>query len=246
MLDTHNFAPEGRQPVFNLPPAIIASLVVLFGIHAARTTFLGPEADFDLILRLGFIPLRVLEPWTIGAVLPGGPSAAWWGFVTHALLHGDWLHLIFNSVWLVAFGSAVAWRFGNTRFFLFSAAGAACGAATFLAFDLDGLTPMIGASGAVSAHMAAASRFVFFAGGPIAGSRDLMSYRRPAPPLAVALSDRRVLAFLAIFFGLNILFGLVLAGAIAGTSDTIAWEAHIGGFLGGLILFRYFDPVARR
>lgn len=246
MLDTNNSTPGRRQPIFNLPPAIVILIAVLVGIHAARTTLLSPEANFDLILRFGFIPLRVLEPDTIGTALPGGPMAALWSFVTHALLHGNWAHLIFNSFWLLAFGSAVAWRFGSVRFFLFSAAGAICGALTFLAFHTDGLTPMIGVSGAVSAHMAAASRFMFSSSGPFTNIGGPLAYHHPAPPLTVALLDRRVLAFLAIFFGLNILFGFFLAGSIAFTSGAIAWEAHLGGFLCGLLLFGYFDPVASR
>jgi len=242
MLDTKNFAPERRQPVFNLPPVIVASLAVLFGIHAARKTFLTPDADFDLVLRLAFIPLRVMEPGTIGSAIPGGPGAAWWSFVTYAFLHADWAHLIFNSLWLAAFGSTLAWRFGTSRFLAFSALGAICGAVAALLVHPDGLTPMIGASAAISAHMAGASRFVFFAGGPLAGFDGPAAYRRPAPPLRVAMVDRRVITFLAVWFGLNLLFGLFAGSTSFGT---IAWEAHIGGFLGGLILFRYFDPIAR-
>lgn len=244
MLDSNNFAPERRQPVFNLPPVIVASFAILFGIHAARTTLLSPDTDFNLVLRFAFIPLRVMEPGTIGSAIPGGPFAALWSFVTYALLHADWAHLVFNSLWLAAFGSTLAWRFGTERFLAFSALGAICGAAAFLLVNSDELTPMIGASAAISAHMAGASRFVFFAGGPLGGFNGPAAYRRPAPPLRVAMSNRRVIAFLAIWFGLNLLFGL-FAGSTSFASGPIAWEAHIGGFLGGLVLFRYFDPIRR-
>ena len=66
------------------------------------------EADFDLVLRFAFIPLRVLEPEEFGSIVPGGPAAALWSFVTYALLHADWAHLIFNRLWLAAFGAP--WR----------------------------------------------------------------------------------------------------------------------------------------
>jgi len=245
MLDMNNFDPERRQPVFNLPPAIVSSLLVLVGIHVARVSLLSGEADFDLVLRFAFIPLRVLEPNTIGTAIPGGPAAAWWSFVTYALLHADWAHLVFNSLWLAAFGSPLAWRFGTARFLAFSALGAICGAAAFLLLNTDGLTPMIGASAAVSAHMAGASRFAFFVGGPLGGFVGPEAYRRPAPPLRAAITDRRVLTFLAVWFGLNLLFGL-FAGNSGFASGPIAWEAHIGGFLAGLVFFRYFDPIPRR
>ncbi len=241
----NNFAPGPRQPVFNLPPVIVGCLAVLIGIHVGRLALLTPQANFDLILRFAFIPFRVLEPETIGTALPGGPAAAWWSFVTYSLFHADWAHLIFNGLWLAAFGAPLAWRFGTGRFLGFSLVGAICAALLFLAFNPDELTPMIGASGAISAHMAGASRFVFFAGGPMLGSSGPAAYLRPAPPLLTALTDRRVMVFLAVWFGLNLLFGL-FAGNGALTSGAIAWEAHIGGFLAGLVAFRTFDPIAPR
>jgi membrane associated rhomboid family serine protease len=64
----------------------------------------------------------------------------------------------------------------------------------------------------------------------------------PAAPLAVALRDMRIVVFLASWFGLNLLFGLGTL-AIVGAEQSIAWQAHIGGFLAGLLLFPLFDPV---
>jgi membrane associated rhomboid family serine protease len=96
--------------------------------------------------------------------------------------------------------------------------------------------------------MAGAARFVFAAGGPLAGFQGgdpAIVYRRPAPPLATAIRDRRVLTFLAVWFGLNLAIGL-FGGNGGLTSGAIAWEAHIGGFLTGLVLFSVLDPVPRR
>jgi membrane associated rhomboid family serine protease len=58
------------------------------------------------------------------------------------------------------------------------------------------------------------------------------------------LRNPRVLGFLAIWFGVNIIFGI---GSIAIGADgaSVAWQAHIGGFLAGLMLFSLFDPVPR-
>ena len=62
--------------------------------------------------------------------------------------------------------------------------------------------------------------------------------------LARALRNTRVLGFLAVWFGVNIIFGL---GSISIGTDgaSVAWQAHIGGFLAGLMLFSLFDPVPR-
>jgi membrane associated rhomboid family serine protease len=104
---------------------------------------------------------------------------------------------------------------------------------------------MIGASAAISGTMAAAIRFAFQHGGPLGllRSADDAAYRVPALPLIGVLSDARVLMFLAVWFGFNILFGLG-AVSITGSDQTVAWQAHVGGFLAGLLLFSWFDPVA--
>ena len=72
------------------------------------------------------------------------------------------------------------------------------------------------------------------------GSCVTMMMVRPA--LSRALRNRRVLGFLAIWFGVNIVFGV---GSIAIGADgaSVAWQAHIGGFFAGLLLFSLFDPV---
>ena len=92
--------------------------------------------------------------------------------------------------------------------------------------------------------MAAAIRFVFQGGGPLELWRtpDSQAYRVPAAPLTAVLQDARILAFLAVWFGLNLLFGVGTL-AITGGEAPIAWQAHIGGFLAGLLLFAVFDPV---
>jgi membrane associated rhomboid family serine protease len=91
--------------------------------------------------------------------------------------------------------------------------------------------------------MAAAVRFIFQTDGPL-GFFSGDAYRRPAAPLTTALRDPRVIAFLVIWFGLNLLFG-VGSITIGNEQQSVAWEAHIGGFLAGLLLFPLFDPIGK-
>jgi membrane associated rhomboid family serine protease len=178
--------------------------------------------------------------------LPGGFGAQIWTFVSYALIHADIAHLGMNSLWFVPFGSAVARRFGTGRFLLFFAVTAAAGAGIHLAAHAGEVFPVIGASAAVSGLMAAATRFAFQPQGPVAlwQQRDDSAYYVPALPLASALRDPRILAFLIVWFGLNLLFGLGSV-PLVGAGQQVAWEAHIGGFLAGLLLFSLFDPVPR-
>jgi membrane associated rhomboid family serine protease len=74
--------------------------------------------------------------------------------------------------------------------------------------------------------------------------RDDAAYRVPAAPLATVLRDRRVVVFLLAWFGLNALSAFTSA-PIVGANQVIAWEAHVGGFLAGLIAFAAFDPLPK-
>jgi len=102
---------------------------------------------------------------------------------------------------------------------------------------------MIGASGAVSGMMAAAIRFVFQPGESLSGFslNAAGTYRAPALPLMQTFRDRRTLRFILLWLAINIATGL--AGVPLGlTEGSIAWEAHLGGFLVGLLAFSFLDP----
>jgi len=233
-----------REPVFNIPPVIVGLLAALALIHAVRVYLLTDEQDMQFLLTFAFIPSRY-DTSALGGVLPGGFGAELWTFVTYALIHADWTHYGVNAVWLLPFGSAVARRFGALRFLVFFAVAAAAGAAVHLATHAGEDVPVIGASAAISGTMAAAMRFAFQRGGPLSFWRngDASDYRVPAVPLGAALRDPRVLAFVVVWFGINILFGLgSLPMTGVGQDQVVAWQAHIGGFLAGLFLFAWFDP----
>jgi membrane associated rhomboid family serine protease len=220
---------------------VVGVLAVLVLIHVVRAYALPPEADHRFLWTLAFIPARYRWDRLFAA---GWEGWSLWTFVTYAFIHADFMHLTFNSVWLLAFGSAVARRFGSSRFLSFYLLTAAAGAVAHLFTHLGDLQPMIGASASVSGTMGAASRFAFQRGGPldpwrVEGER---AYHIKAEPLLIALRDPRVLGFVGAWFGLNLLFGLGSL-SIIGEDQTIAWEAHVGGFLVGLFMFAIFDPA---
>ena len=223
---------------------VLSGALVL--LHAVRW-FVSEETEIQILLWLAFIPARY-DSTLIPLPLPGGAAADAWTFVTYAFLHGDAVHLVVNLVWFLAFGSAVAWRFGALRFTVFFAVTAAAGAAAHLVTHFGEFVPLVGASAAISGAMAAALRFAFEAGGPLGYFRDggRSAFFVPAAPLLQALRNPQVLVFLAIWFFLNLGFGLGDVAGDLGGEGTIAWQAHIGGFLAGLLLFPLFDPVPAR
>lgn len=226
-----------------MPRAVVALIAALAAVHAIRVFLLTPENDLEFLLLFAFIPARYDTDLLLEGALPGGIGAQIWTFVTYAFIHANLAHLGMNSVWLLPFGSALGRRLGGLRFFIFFATTAAAGALVHLIAHAGEIFPVIGASAAVSGMMAASLRFAFQPGVPLGwrGEAD-KSYLAPAVPLLTALREPRVLAFLVAWFGVNLLFG-VGSLPIGGVEERIAWEAHIGGFLAGLLLFAAFDPA---
>jgi membrane associated rhomboid family serine protease len=258
-----------RERMFNAPAVVVVLVVVLLAVHAALNS--APDAIQDRVVRdFAFIPGRLTiavrpqrlidlldqansDPAALEQaremrelrVLSGGAKP--WTLLTYAFLHGSWTHVLLNTVWLIAFGPPIARRFGSLRFLGFMGVTAIASALAHWANAPMDFSPLIGASGVVSGLMGAATRFMFQPGAPLGafGSINRPEIESiPAVSLRGVFVERRALVFLAIWFGTNFIFG---AGAQAfGLSDVpVAWVAHIGGFVAGLLLFPLFDRPFR-
>jgi membrane associated rhomboid family serine protease len=150
-----------------------------------------------------------------------------------------------NSLWLTAFGTPVARRVGPVRFAGLMAATALGGALAHALLHPYLTVPMIGASAAVSGMMACAAWFMFAPRIWLLDGRPAEPHERPREPLPAMIRNRQVITFLVVWFGANYV-SAILAGPLGVTDASIAWEAHVGGFLVGLVLFPLFDPVRPR
>jgi membrane associated rhomboid family serine protease len=228
---------QRNEPMFNVPGAVMGVIGVLVAVHAAITVL--PELWSSwLEIVLAFIPARYA---TFPEAIPGGDIASVTSFLTYAFVHASVMHLVINSVWLLAFGGAIANRLGTKPFLLFSALCAIVGAASFLVFNFGMPVPMVGASGAVSGMMGGTMRFLFVTVDGRDGLRALRDDLRAVQlmPLRQAVFDRRVLAVSGAFVVANILAVYGMGGVSAGG---IAWEAHLGGYFAGLLSFGLFEP----
>ncbi len=232
--------PEKPQPVFNVPKVIIALLGSFIVVHLVRQ-FSSADVNEWILLHFSFSPARfVLPPELQGMTFPGGAGATIWSFVTHMFLHGDWAHLLINSLWMLAFGSVLARRFGTVRFLLFSLVTAAFGAVGNLLAYWGQFALMIGASGAISGQMAGTVRLMFSVPGGLANLQNGDFRRIRVLSLWQLLHARGALLFIFIWVMINFVVGLSGFGTGANIGR-IAWEAHLGGFLSGLVLFNLFD-----
>jgi membrane associated rhomboid family serine protease len=261
-------APRLREPILNLPAAISVCLAVLIGIHAFRM-FLSDETDFTLIIDWAVIPARwavafggvqvdeimrslregvpedtVTPMMALAQYVLASEEGRPWTVLTYAFLHGSWAHVLINSVWLAAFGTPIARRCGAGRFVILSATSAVCGAVFYAFLNPFQVLPMIGASGAVSGLMAAASWFMFAPASWHWEGRLTQPHERPRETLGHMVRNRQVLIFLGIWFAANYVFAFVQPLGLMDAS--IAWEAHIGGFLAGLAIFPLLDPLPAR
>ncbi len=248
MPDTPTAEPVERQPIFNMPPVVVVLVVAMLAIHAGFQ--LLPDSVYpELLYSLAFVSGRFGPS---GDIVPGGEGARLWSWITYAFLHADWVHVAFNLPMLAALGSLFVRRAGAARFLVFFVLTAAAAAGTHLLTHPGDYTPVIGASGAVSGLLGAWLRFAYAPGGPMApvwirtseGPMRVASPRVPALGILEALGEKRVLAFLVVFFILNMLFAFG-GGAIVGEQSSVAWEAHLGGLAAGFLAFGWVDPVPR-
>ncbi len=216
--------PFSRAP---WPPLLIAAVLIglyawqVYSGDAAACTAGDPAAA---CVRFAFSPDQL-------------DAGRWQGLFTALFMHGSWGHVLFNSIFAVAFGSAVAQLFGRTvggvtAFFVFFLI---CGLVGNLGYALvhpHGTVAVIGASGGIAGFMGAASR--------------LLDRRRGGGGFAglAPFNSRTVVAMAAAWVVLNLMvgvFGLNIGFGAAG--QPIAWEAHVFGYAAGLFLIGPFTRL---
>ena len=177
------------------------------------------QAAISLLNHYGMVPIRY------SGLQAGLPSDGYLSFLTNLFLHAGWMHLIINMWFLWIFADNVEDRMGRLPFLFFYLV---CGVfATILQwyFDPTLAIPVIGASGAIAGVLAAyfflyplESVVVFF------------------PPLVLQIPA-------ITFLGLWVLFQLYNATTsvvFEGDTANMAWWAHLGGFVAGSVLYRFF------
>ena len=169
---------QRHEPIFNVPPVVVATVAVLLLVHALRMWVFSEAQDTQFLLIFAFIPARY-DASLVGS-FPGGFGAELWTFFTYTFIHANLLHIGLNLAWLLPFGTALARRFGAVRYTAFMLVTSAAGALAYLVSNPEQMEPMIGASAAISGAMAAAMRFVFQQGGLLGLSGEADAHRVPA------------------------------------------------------------------
>jgi membrane associated rhomboid family serine protease len=215
-----------KQPILNAPAAVRWLVGATVLAHAVRM-ILPTNWDNWVIETFAFIPARYSHMGQPGSDL----LILLWMPVTHLALHADWMHLILNMAFLLAFGSAIGRRMGAIQFLLFYAICGVVAAFFWFLFSPNSTAVLVGASGAISGAVGAAARVSIWP--PRHAGSALPFWRRST-----------VIAFVAIWLGLNVVFG-VFPFLWGDTYGGIAWQAHLGGFIAGFFLISAFDGRGR-
>ena len=205
----------------------MANVLVFFAQLA-----MGPMTE-RVIHTFGFIPARLVNPgtyqyavWEVAITL-----------VTSLFLHGGFVHLFGNLIYLWVFGGAVENAIGHARFLLLYLACGAVGSLTHTVLFPGSTIPSIGASGSIAGLLGA-----FLVLRPRARIVTLF-------PLVVywAMAEIPALLFLPVWFGMQFFNGFLSLQAARGTQEVagIAWWAHVGGFLFGALIAGVFRLTQR-
>lgn len=184
------------------------------------------------LVPAGLLGLEQVQVPRCGVGGVAGPS----GLLTHMFVHAGIVHLIGNMVYLWVFGDNVEDRLGHGRYLALYVGGGLAAAAAQTLTDVDSVVPMVGASGAVAAVLGA-----YVVTYPRHSVATLLTF--PASLLAFVLRSRWNVLLLAV---VELPAWLVLGGwvwiqlrghAMPG-AGTVAYAAHLGGFVAGVVLLR--------
>jgi membrane associated rhomboid family serine protease len=250
--------PTDRFPVVTLTIVVINFLVFLFLQGPSFSLSSGQEVDSKPIVEYGAIPYRISHPGKKCLLaLPNTPQEqpvcegtvqyqaaidqgvpvekipqppSFLTILTSMFMHGGWLHIIFNMVFLWIFGNNVEDSMGRVRYAVFYLLAGIVAGLTQVVVSPDSQTPLVGASGAIA--------------GVLGGYALLYPRARVLTAVFVFfvfLVEIPALVMLGIWIFLQFLPAVgQLASPDVGSQGGVAYFAHIGGFLFGLLAIKLF------
>ncbi|MBA4313321.1 MAG: rhomboid family intramembrane serine protease [Chlorobiaceae bacterium] len=217
MIPLRDTNPSRKVPIVNY--ILIATNILVFLFE------LSLDADLEkFIYNYGVVPAYIMNDFRmmsigVGTIFP---------LFTSMFLHGGWIHLIGNMLFLYIFGDNVEDRFGHIRYILFYIIAGVSAAVMQTIIFPESTAPMVGASGAIAGVLGA---YVFMF--PQAKVVTLIPIF-----LFFQIVELPAFIFLGIWFIMQIFSGIFSLG-IGADAGGVAWWAHIGGFLAGVIMLPF-------
>jgi membrane associated rhomboid family serine protease len=211
--------------------SFIALNVLAFFVELSQPS---PERLQAFVTAWGVVP----REYSLGRdIAPYIPLPFWTTLVTSMFLHGGWMHLFGNMLYLWIFGDNLEHRMGGGRFAVFYLLTGLVAGLAHIVFSPGSAVPTVGASGAIS--------------GVLGGYLLLFPKNRVRVLTRAGIMHVPAIVVLGFWIVIQL---ISQAGAMAQTQETegggVAYLAHIGGFVAGLVLVRFFarpeSPAARR
>lgn len=223
MLPLRDNIPSRHRPYMMW--AILALNIIMF----LGSLGLGPVGEFKLFHMFGVVPARYLNPeW---AMWQGYPEGKLLPLATHMFLHSGWLHLIVNMWTLWIFGDNVEDVMGPVRFLVFYVLCGLGALGMHMVTSPESTVPVVGASGAIAGVMGA----YFF----LYPHAKVVTF---LPVLIIPfIFELPAVFYLGAWFLTQVFSGMIAPAGGGG----VAWWAHIGGFVAGMLLLRFFRDDSR-
>lgn len=218
MIPLRDTIPSARFPIVNLTLIALNCVCFLYELS------LGHNFR-EFVQAFGLVPARFHRLGLLGVV----------PLFSSMFLHSGWLHLVGNMLFLYIFGDNVEDRLGHVRylgFYLLS--GVAAGVAQVYALPASTL-PMIGASGAIAGVTGA--YFLFFPTARVVTLVPIFFFFQ--------IIEIPAVVFLLLWFLMQVLYGVVTVTAAGHAVGGVAWWAHVGGFVFGMLAAPLLAPAAR-
>jgi membrane associated rhomboid family serine protease len=204
-----------RFPLVNLT-LILINILIFF-----RQLTLTEDELHGFIFSHGLIPANLTAGF-----LEGNPAVVLTPLLAYQFMHGGWLHIGSNMLYLWVFGDNIEDRLGHLKYLLFYLLMGIISGLAQVAFDPGSNVPIIGASGAVAGILGA-----YLVSCPRARVLALV-------PIFIVFTVAELPA--VVFLGFWFLLQLFQGVASIGVDVSIAWWAHIAGFIGGMTLVAFF------
>jgi membrane associated rhomboid family serine protease len=231
MIPLRDANPTHRAPWVTM--LLIAACFVVFAYELGVQATQGNDGLNAFFEEHGAIPVEIAAAIDRQTLV----DLAWLGVLTSMFIHGGWVHLLGNMLYLWIFGNNVEDRLGRLPFLLFYLAGGIAAALTQVWTDPGSSIPLVGASGAIAAALGA--YLVLYPRARILSLVFLGFFYQ--------LIEVPALIVLGFWFFLQLIDGVASLGGGAAQGG-VAFFAHIGGFVAGLaigFLVRVLRPRRR-
>jgi len=214
-------APTVRKPYLTVSLIVVNSLIFFYSIS------LGARGFQLFTVQFGYIPVEFVSGLEL---TPQLAASAYLTPFTSMFMHGGWLHLIGNMLFLWIYGNNIEDYFGPVKFLLFYIVSGLAAIALYTLFGPSSQVPLVGASGAIAGVM---------------GAYIVLHPRARITVLVIFFFIQFVVLPAKVVLGIWFVYQLLMSMIGSATGGGVAWMAHVGGFVFGWAVLKLLSRGRR-